>query len=699
MLADLSVKISADIKKLQKNINTAKATIQGFGKSVTSVGTNLSAKVSLPLIGIGAVALKTASNFEDLRISFQTLTGSVEKGNKVFEDLRQFASVTPFQTADLAKATQTMLSFGISADDTIKNLRMLGDVAMGDSQKLGSLTLAFSQIQSTGRLMGQDLLQLINAGFNPLTIIAEKTGKSVSQLKDEMSKGAISAEMVTDAFRIATSEGGLFFNGMEKGSKTLSGVFSTLKDTIAEGMGEIGVSIVDAFDLKRVIKDVTGFVSRTVQAFTNLDAEIRRKMIIGAVIVGAIGPVIIILGQLTMAISALILAVKVLFSPITLVIAIFMGIVIATQSVIDNFDLMQMQVRRSMFKMAGAVLSKSADILETILAVAEGSGMLAKALQVTLGATGLSLVGTLDSINKKMRGFSGEIKTLDQQIDQTDTVGLMESLGNLGDTVKNVLSPIFGKLKDMFPDMRDEIQEFEDKIVEASSATKESAKNILEAYRALGVASLASLIDATTTAFADSLFLANEYNTKELELRKYNLDQQKIALNESLANQLISQEEYSLRVALLNQEMLDNQIQMDRARENAFKRSMRALGQSAKDAVKQILAEFAKLAIIKSISSILGLEGVTTAGGVAEGIFGKLFGKQTSVNDALITSSGNVVKFHPDDNILAMKSFSPLANMNSGSSAQAFEKALQSYTSKLSPNEFYTLSQKGRLSF
>ena len=77
--------------------------------------------------------------------------------------------------------------------------------------KLSSLTLAFSQVQSTGRLMGQDLLQMIGQGFNPLQIISEKTGRSMADLKKDMENGAISADMVTEAFKIATSEGGRFF--------------------------------------------------------------------------------------------------------------------------------------------------------------------------------------------------------------------------------------------------------------------------------------------------------------------------------------------------------------------------------------------------------------------------------------------------------------------------------------------------------
>jgi tape measure domain-containing protein len=103
---------------------------------------------------------------------------------------------------------------------------------MGNKEKLSGLSLAFAQVQATGRLMGQDLLQMINQGFNPLQVISQKTGKSMSVLKKEMEDGKISAEMVAGAFETATSQGGLFYQGMDRGAKTLNGTFSTLWDNI-----------------------------------------------------------------------------------------------------------------------------------------------------------------------------------------------------------------------------------------------------------------------------------------------------------------------------------------------------------------------------------------------------------------------------------------------------------------------------------
>ena len=133
-----------------------------------------------------------------------------------------------------------MLGFNIEADKTVRYLQALSDISMGDSQKFNSLTLAFSQMSAAGKLMGQDLNQMINAGFNPLQTMSEKTGKSIATLKDEMSKGAISAEMVQQAFIDATSAGGKFYNMSENASKTINGQLSMMQDAMDAAFDEMG---------------------------------------------------------------------------------------------------------------------------------------------------------------------------------------------------------------------------------------------------------------------------------------------------------------------------------------------------------------------------------------------------------------------------------------------------------------------------
>ena len=176
---------------------------------------------------------------ESLQISFETLAGKA-KGSKLFGDIREWVVNTPMMMQPVAKGAQTLLGFNVEAEKVMPILRQIGDISMGDAQKFNSLTLAFAQMSSTGRLMGQDLLQMINAGFNPLVVISEKTGKSMAALKRKMADGRISVRMVEEAFASATAEGGRFYGMLEKQSKGIKGAMSNLQGAWEDMLNDIG---------------------------------------------------------------------------------------------------------------------------------------------------------------------------------------------------------------------------------------------------------------------------------------------------------------------------------------------------------------------------------------------------------------------------------------------------------------------------
>ena len=191
----------------------------------------------------GKQIVKVRGEIESLEVSFKTLLGDEKKAVALMADIRKFAASTPMQMNDLAAGAQTLLGFNIEAEKVMPTLQALGDISMGDSQKFNSLTLAFAQMSSTGKLMGQDLLQMINAGFNPLVQIAERTGKSVGELKEEMSQGKISVEMVTQAFMDATAEGGKFHGMLEKQSQGIQGSLSNVQGALNDMLNDLGEKI------------------------------------------------------------------------------------------------------------------------------------------------------------------------------------------------------------------------------------------------------------------------------------------------------------------------------------------------------------------------------------------------------------------------------------------------------------------------
>ncbi len=246
-------------------LSRIKSFTTGVGRNLANLqaGFGMTAGVVRTFAGIVSTAIAEAFRFERAEANFRSLLGSVDRAKAHIADLREFANSTPLTFDDLSRASRLLLSFGAAADSVLPSLKMLGDISMGNAQRFQGLALVFAQVQSQGKLMGQDLLQMVNQGFNPLTVIAKETGATVSELKDLMAEGGISFEMVAAAMRKATEEGGLFHNALQEASTTGEGLISTLKDKWTNAVAQFGMAFSDAAKggIQRLIDALDDLVS------------------------------------------------------------------------------------------------------------------------------------------------------------------------------------------------------------------------------------------------------------------------------------------------------------------------------------------------------------------------------------------------------------------------------------------------------
>lgn len=228
--------IRSSSSKAQKSIKTlgaqSRSSFDQIRKSALSTKIAVTALTGYITSRLVKAITTAGSEVEDYTGQFKVLLGSYDAAQQKMRELEKTAQTTPFQLRELAEAQQLMLSFGVEADKTNTYMQQIGDVSLGNAEKFQRLALAFSQTQAAGKLMGQDLLQYINAGFNPLLVISQKTGESMLQLRKRMSDGRISSLEVAEAFKIATSEGGRFHRGLLELSGTATGLTSTIKDQL-----------------------------------------------------------------------------------------------------------------------------------------------------------------------------------------------------------------------------------------------------------------------------------------------------------------------------------------------------------------------------------------------------------------------------------------------------------------------------------
>lgn len=178
--------------------------------------------------------------------NFKVMLGSEEQAAAKLAEIRKMEASTPFSLDDLTSGTQTLLQFGIAVDDTTGVLQQLGDISLGNADKLQTLVRAYGKMSSAQKVTLENVNMMIDAGFNPLNQICTATGESMADLYKRISDGKVSFAELESAVASATSQGGQFYNGMLEASQTFSGRMSTLKDNVSALTGELTGGLFEA---------------------------------------------------------------------------------------------------------------------------------------------------------------------------------------------------------------------------------------------------------------------------------------------------------------------------------------------------------------------------------------------------------------------------------------------------------------------
>lgn len=288
------------LEKAENTTQKISRKFQDVGKKISNAGKKMTVGLSAPIAGLVGLGAKYNIEMETLETNLGVLLGSTEKAHTKLEELRTMGAKTPFETTDLVKATQKMLAFGLDAEKTNGYLQMLGDIAMGDANKLDSLTLAFSQMGASGRASMEDINQMVDQGFNPLTYVCKVTGESMSEVRDRVSEGGVSFDEIASAMKVATSEGGAFFGSMDKASETTAGRISTLKDNFNVMVGKLTESLMPTAE--KIVDKVAEWIDK----FNSLDQSTKDMIVRILLVVATLGPVITIIGKIVSVIGTVI---------------------------------------------------------------------------------------------------------------------------------------------------------------------------------------------------------------------------------------------------------------------------------------------------------------------------------------------------------------------------------------------------------
>lgn len=271
--SELSVAITGDAAPLDSEMRRAAGGVQNFSGTISSMSaaaaggiaglTAAGVKMGVDLVGASLRAassfaqwgLSMASDAEQAAIGFETMLGSGEKAAKMIADIDKFGAITPFESPELRKAADTLLTYGTSAQQIIPTMQLLGDQAKGNGATLMELSTIYGRLKATGRASMEDINQLSDRGSVGLKDLADHFKVTAAQAKKMVEDGKVGFPDIQKIMVGLTSEGGRFHNSMQKQSESYAGLWSTMSDSVGQAAAEVGKIMMEEFNLKGMLTD------------------------------------------------------------------------------------------------------------------------------------------------------------------------------------------------------------------------------------------------------------------------------------------------------------------------------------------------------------------------------------------------------------------------------------------------------------
>ena len=233
-------KLGVDSKEYEKGLKKAESQADKAGSKIGNIFKNaFSVTLGMGMFEALKKGFKSVigasvdfnSMLQTAQIGFSTMLGSAEKAQAFLNDMADFAAKTPFGYEELLDASKKMLAYGFAAENVLPILKAVGDAAAAlgmSGEGIDRITLALGQIYAKGKLSGEEMRQLTEAGIPAWQMLAEAMGTTVPELQKMVSKGLVpgakAVEMLTKGM---TQRFGGMMASMEN---TWQGVTSSIKD-------------------------------------------------------------------------------------------------------------------------------------------------------------------------------------------------------------------------------------------------------------------------------------------------------------------------------------------------------------------------------------------------------------------------------------------------------------------------------------
>ena len=610
---DLYAKIALDTGDYERGLNDASEKTSGFASKLKTglataakVGTAAIGAASTAIVALGKIGLDYNSQMEQYTTNFTTMLGSQEAAVQKVQELKDFAASTPLSMDDLAKGTQTLLAFGVESENSTGILRQLGDIALGDADKMQRLSTAFGKATAAGKVTGDTVQQMIDAGWNPLIQISQSAGETMEETQKRMSAGKISVEELQAAMEAVTSGTGQFAGGMESASHTTQGLISTLQDNAKALVGEVFMPISDGL-LGELLPTAIDAISQLTTAYKEegLSGMISAAgEIIGAVItevVERVPELLSIAGEIVTSIGSGIMSQSDLLiqNAFDLVLVIADGLISGADGMLDAAVELVEKLAQWIEEYSDVLGEKAVTLILTLVkSIVTNLPKLAVAALRIMASLGTALIENLPELIKQIPTIIAELvngfaDAMPDIIDVGEDIvrGIWEGISNLGSWLGDKVGGFFG-------DMVDGVKDFLG--IRSPSRVFASIGEFMMEGLAVGMKNskgevmetAADIIDEVKTRFNE---LADVLTAKQdVSELSYKLWERTDGKNATEA------EKYEKQLEILSQQQTD-QEGVVQAAAAAYKKVVEQYGESSKESYKYQEALYKELLSLQDI--------------------------------------------------------------------------------------------------
>jgi len=287
-LGDLVVRIGADTRDLNKSLGKVQRNMRSMTSNFTALGTQMTKAITLPILGVGAMAIKSAADLEKMEVSFISLTGGAKQAADMMEQLNEFTAKTPFQIEAVATSARQLIASGTKISEVNEQLQFLGDIAATTGQPINEIAAIFAKVNAKGKVELENLNQLAERGIPIFKALSDATGL----LPSELGAGAVSVEQFNATLKSFNEEGGMANGAMEQLSETATGKFSTALDNLKLA----GAALAE--DLLPIVNSVLDSVVNLAKKFTALTDSQKQNILVVSGLLAVVGPLLVAIPKL-----------------------------------------------------------------------------------------------------------------------------------------------------------------------------------------------------------------------------------------------------------------------------------------------------------------------------------------------------------------------------------------------------------------